>query len=366
MTIDPADRFAFEDFTSTITCTWTREETELELNRIAERVDHPRRGDSVSRSGVGWGAPSRLCRAGGGSASDLPGRRATHGSASRRSCVVFDDRLRAAWKDVPIEDIELRELELVRGRAEFDIRPGGPRRWRIDAGACEVEVLGTSFVVDRRTDGVHVAVSRGHVAVRSASLEGGLVYLTAGQSLDVSGLGTTSADLGEVGERGSSDGLGAAPAVVEATTVAVVESPPVPRAPEALSTSARRPGGGEALLVEAEAARTAGRPWDAAPLLRRFVTENPRDVGAARAAFSLARMELDQLGHPDRAADAFSRALALGLGGDLAQIARARRVEALHAAGDHDGAARAARDYFAHHPEGEWAREVRAWSFAGP
>lgn len=56
-------------------------------NRIAERVDHPRRGDSVSRSGVGWGAPSRLCRAGGGSASDLPGRRATHGSASRRSCV---------------------------------------------------------------------------------------------------------------------------------------------------------------------------------------------------------------------------------------------------------------------------------------
>jgi hypothetical protein len=52
------------------------------------RVDHPRRGGSVSRSGVGWGGPSRLCRAGGGSASDLPGRRATHGSASRRSCVV--------------------------------------------------------------------------------------------------------------------------------------------------------------------------------------------------------------------------------------------------------------------------------------
>jgi ABC-type methionine transport system ATPase subunit len=27
----------------------------LALNRIAETLDHPRRGDSVSRSGVGWG-----------------------------------------------------------------------------------------------------------------------------------------------------------------------------------------------------------------------------------------------------------------------------------------------------------------------
>jgi signal transduction histidine kinase len=36
------------------------------LNRIAETLDHPRRGDSVSRSGVGWGAPNRLRRAGAG------------------------------------------------------------------------------------------------------------------------------------------------------------------------------------------------------------------------------------------------------------------------------------------------------------
>jgi hypothetical protein len=84
----------------------------VDLNRIAERVDHPRRGDSVSRSGVGWGAPSRLCRAGGGSASDLPGKRATHGSASRRSCV--GRALRGGQQRVSLEgrhDVALDERQ---------------------------------------------------------------------------------------------------------------------------------------------------------------------------------------------------------------------------------------------------------------
>jgi hypothetical protein len=63
-------------------------------NRIAETRDHPRRGDSVLRSGVGWGAPNRLRRAGGGAASDPPEGRATHDSASRRSCVARLSRSR--------------------------------------------------------------------------------------------------------------------------------------------------------------------------------------------------------------------------------------------------------------------------------
>jgi hypothetical protein len=57
------------------------------LNRIAETLDHPRRGDSVSGCGVGGGAPNGLRRGGGGSASDPPEGRATHDSASRRTCV---------------------------------------------------------------------------------------------------------------------------------------------------------------------------------------------------------------------------------------------------------------------------------------
>jgi hypothetical protein len=55
MNTDDAERFAFEDFTGTITCDWTSPEIELEM--------------------------------------------------------VFDDRLRTAWREVPIRDIELREVE---------------------------------------------------------------------------------------------------------------------------------------------------------------------------------------------------------------------------------------------------------------
>lgn len=55
MTTKPTDRFAFEDFTGTVSCEGTSPEVELE--------------------------------------------------------VVFDDHLRAAWKDLPIREIELREVD---------------------------------------------------------------------------------------------------------------------------------------------------------------------------------------------------------------------------------------------------------------
>jgi hypothetical protein len=55
MTTDAADRFAFEDFTGTITCDWTSPEIELEM--------------------------------------------------------VFDDRLRTAWRELTVRDVELREVE---------------------------------------------------------------------------------------------------------------------------------------------------------------------------------------------------------------------------------------------------------------
>jgi hypothetical protein len=55
-----------------------------EPNRIAETMDHPRRGDSVSRSGVGWGPRAGFAglRAG---LHQARRQKATHGSASRRS-----------------------------------------------------------------------------------------------------------------------------------------------------------------------------------------------------------------------------------------------------------------------------------------
>lgn len=57
------------------------------------------------------------------------------------------------------------ELALDRGRTTFDVKPGGPRAWIIDAGSVRVEVLGTRFTVSRHGAHVEVSVERGKVKV---------------------------------------------------------------------------------------------------------------------------------------------------------------------------------------------------------
>lgn len=74
---------------------------------------------------------------------------------------------------------------LVRGRAAFEVRPGGPRRWLVHAGSVTVEVVGTHFVVDRAARSVAVSVTRGKVLVRGDGIAGGVRQLTVGQSLRV-------------------------------------------------------------------------------------------------------------------------------------------------------------------------------------
>jgi transmembrane sensor len=236
-----------------------------------------------------------------------------------------------------VNDGRALRLSLERGRARFDVQPGGPRRWTIDAGICEVEVVGTSFVVDRRGDGrVRVEVDHGRVRVRGEGVAGGEAILGAGDVLEVRPI--------------------EAPAI-EAPAIEVQRE-----APERGEPSIESEIDGDALLARADAARADGRPWDAASALRRFVRERQDDPRAAIIAFTLARVELDELDHPRAAARACELALRLGLPGDVRELARARRVEAWARAGDRDAAARAARDYLARHPEGAWAERVRMWS----
>lgn len=71
------------------------------------------------------------------------------------------------------------------GRVDLDIVPGGPRAWSVEAGAARVEVVGTSFRVERESEHVRVAVSRGHVMVLGPNLPGGRASLTAGDRVEV-------------------------------------------------------------------------------------------------------------------------------------------------------------------------------------
>ncbi|MCB9604002.1 MAG: FecR domain-containing protein, partial [Sandaracinus sp.] len=75
------------------------------------------------------------------------------------------------------------DIALARGRARFEVTPGGPREWTIDAGLARVRVLGTAFVVERDDAHVRVAVEHGHVRVEGALVRGGRIDLHDGESL---------------------------------------------------------------------------------------------------------------------------------------------------------------------------------------
>lgn len=76
------------------------------------------------------------------------------------------------------------DTRLVHGRAEFNVRPGGPRRWLVHAGRVTVEVVGTHFIVDRSAAKVSVTVTRGEVMVRRAGSDGAR-SLRVGESIEM-------------------------------------------------------------------------------------------------------------------------------------------------------------------------------------
>ncbi|MEC7520893.1 MAG: FecR family protein [Myxococcota bacterium] len=292
-------------------------------------------------------------------------------------------------------------LRLAHGVARFEVTPGGPRRWVIEAGA-RVEVVGTVFTVRRDGDRVDVEVERGVVLVRHEDLDDGVTRLTAGESVRVGdteplALAGEAADAPREGtmvdepaadeaaadeaaadeaaadeaaaneaaadEAAADEAAADEAAADEATPVhaeqALVEAEPAPPRP-----STRRPRGpsADALWERADAARAGGDPSDAAAALRRLLAEHPRDARSAMAAVTLGRLALRRLDQPAEAAEALARALALGLPGALAEDARAMRVEALTRAGRATEARAAAAEYHDRHPDGRWAEQVTHWA----
>jgi transmembrane sensor len=260
------------------------------------------------------------------------------------------------------------------GAATFDVRPGGPRKWAIDCGLATVEVVGTRFVIDAEPERVEVRVERGRVRVTSAT-------------------GTNELGAGEATVVGPTPATPASPSVAP-PSVAPASVPPSP-APEASAASAPKPvhaaswcslaregdySGAYAtlgatgiahatpradiddLLALADVARLSGHPGDAVAPLSRVISESPTDSRSSLAAFTLGRIELDALGHPARAADAFARALDLGgLPSGLAEDGYVRLVEARAKAGDRAGAEAAHAAYLRSFPAGARSTSMRRW-----
>lgn len=193
------------------------------------------------------------------------------------------------------------------GDARFSITPGGPRKWTIDAGLVQVEVVGTIFRVARDASGVTVSVERGIVVVRGEHVPGLSQRLVAGGALHVAAEKTAVV----------------APVPVPAPTppVVAVDPPPVVAPPHPVA----KPPTSAELLARADALRAKGDLAGAVVVLD-AIGSTPGDPLAGMARFTRARVLVD-LGRRAEAATDFERAIAAGLPAALEAKARARLAE---------------------------------------
>lgn len=304
------------------------------------------------------------------------------------------------------------ELDLARGTARFDVTPGLPRAFRVQAGLTTVSVVGTRFVVRREGDGAVVEVQEGRVHVTWSP--DGDAYVAAGErgvfprAMPIVATATAT---------GPSTPVAPGPALVPPTTgtEAVAPAAPLPsterprphrpehapRSPEpqgvepappeetaepeigpaparpawrALADEGRFDDGYamlladraalasddvETLMAAADCARLSGHPGEALAYLHRASEVGAHDARAPMVAFTLGRVLLAQLDRPREAAEEFARARALSPSGSLASDALAREVEAWSRAGEPARARERAEEYVRLYPEGVRAAAVR-------
>jgi transmembrane sensor len=251
------------------------------------------------------------------------------------------------------------------GAVDYDVHPGGPRTWTIECGLATVEVVGTSFRIARSELHLRVEVTRGKVLVRGERVPDRVVQLVAGMSLDVDAPAPPARE----------EWTAAPPEPTPAPTAAPPPAAPTAGAPsfpsnlapgvpawhdlaargeyeEAYATlgpegmrRATRGASVDDLLALADIARLSRHARDAVAPLTQVISLHEDDSRASLAAFTLGRVHLDELHAPAAAADAFAKAIALGVPGGLAEDAYAHLVEARSRGGDAEGAKAAYREF---------------------
>jgi transmembrane sensor len=84
-----------------------------------------------------------------------------------------------------------RDIELVRGRALFEVARDKSRPFIVSAGSARVTALGTQFQVSREAERVTVVLAEGSVAVADTALPSWRETLRPGEEVDVSGSAET-------------------------------------------------------------------------------------------------------------------------------------------------------------------------------
>lgn len=227
------------------------------------------------------------------------------------------------------------------GSGVFEVRPHGPRRWRVGCDDLAVEVLGTGFVIAQNAHEIRVTVRHGVVRVEGARVAGGARRLTAGEWIAVS--------------------LGAAPDTTLATRAEpVAEAHEEPEATPDARRAPRREPTEDALWERANQARIAHRYDDATRALETLARRFPAQ--RATATYKLGQIEMDDLHHYARAATIFERLVAMGLPAALREDGYVRWVQSLARNNDPAAARRVAALYLREFPAGRRRGDVARWA----
>jgi transmembrane sensor len=255
-------------------------------------------------------------------------------------------------------------LRLTRGRAHFNVRPSGSRRWLVEAGLATIEVIGTEFTVDRSSDRVRVEVVHGLVLVRGNTLPDGVVRLGAGQSVEVRAARTPEALPEEThpATEKSARSRGAAPAGRwrEALTGGGYRDAYAVLGAEGLAREAQRSESADDLFDLADVARLSGHPAEAVIPLERLLSLHAKSPRAPVAALTLGRIRLE-LKSPRAAAASLEQALRLGVPQGLEEDAFVRLVQAHAESGNRAEANRVFEMYTRRYPNGRRSAEARSW-----
>ncbi len=270
-------------------------------------------------------------------------------------------------------------LLFVKGRATFDVHPGGPRRWSFECGLATVEVVGTRLSIDRTSERLVVQVEHGVVLVRGERVPDRVQRLRAGDRLEVHADVATAPSAVPVGQVDTSPGVTGS--ATERDIASSRAAPGRARAPwRELSTRGDYVGAYRALgpsglgvastasehvdelMALADVARLSGHASDAVAPLGRVVREFGRDPRASLAAFTLGKIHMSEGGGGRLAGRDFTDALRLGLPSSLTEDAYANAVEAFRRAGDTAQACSMAAEYLARFPASPRAASLAAWA----
>lgn len=250
------------------------------------------------------------------------------------------------------DEPERTRVEVLAGRAEFEVQKRPGRLFVAAVRGVEVRVIGTHFSteldVTRPPGVVRVRVQRGTVEV--AAPDGGRVArLHAGDFLEVSLAHALAAPSGVAQVPVPPSAPSAAAPVVSAAP-GVSQPAPLPSAP-AMDASK--------LFEAASGARRAGNAQAAASAYAALLKQFPSDERAGVAALELGRLRMDSLGDYQAAATAFRRAIAAAPSDGIREDALARLVEVLDRLHDQAGCAAEQKRYEARYPAGIHANSVR-------